>query len=51
MDKYRSYVITYNHGLKLVGDWVEKQAKGDRDKRWEVFTELISTPQLPSGLK
>ena len=51
MDKYRSYVITYNHGLKLVGDWVEQQAKGDRDKRWEVFTELISTPQLPSGLK
>jgi hypothetical protein len=51
MDKYRSYVITYNHGLKLVGDWIEQQAKGDRDKRWEVFTELISTPQLPSGLK
>ncbi len=51
MDKYRSYVITYNHGLKLVGDSVEKQAKGDRDKRWEVFTELISAPQLPSGLK
>jgi hypothetical protein len=51
MDKYRSYVITYNHGLKLVGDSVEKQAKGDRDKRWEVFTELISTPQVPSGLK
>jgi hypothetical protein len=51
IDKYRSYVITYNHGLQLVGDWVEKQAKGDRDKRWDVFTELISTPQLPSGLK
>jgi len=51
MDKYRSYVITYNHGLKLVGDWIEQQAKGDGDKRWEVFTELLSTPQLPSGLK
>jgi hypothetical protein len=51
MDKYRSYVITYNHGLQLVGDWVEKQAGGDRAKRWEVFTELLSTPQLPSGLK
>jgi hypothetical protein len=50
-EKYRTYVITYNHGLKLVGDWVEQQAKGDKDKRWEVFTELISTPQLPSGLK
>lgn len=51
IDKYRSYVITYNHGLKLVGDWIEGQAKGSTDKRWEVFTELLSTPQLPSGLK
>lgn len=51
MDKYRSYVITYNHGLKLVGDWVETQAKGDKEKRWEIFEELISTPQLPSALK
>ncbi len=51
MDKYRSYVITYNHGQQLVGDWVEKQAKGDSARRWAAFTELISTPQLPSGLK
>jgi hypothetical protein len=51
MDKYRSYVITYNHGLQLVGDWVEQQAKGDASKRWDVFIELLSTPQLPSGLK
>lgn len=51
IEKYRSYVITYNHGLQLVGDWIEKQAKGDRAKRWKVFTELLSTPQLPSGLK
>jgi hypothetical protein len=51
MEKYRTYVITYNHGEQLVREWVENQAKGDRDKRWAVFTELISTPQLPSGLK
>ncbi|MDQ5978292.1 MAG: hypothetical protein QG602_1266, partial [Verrucomicrobiota bacterium] len=25
-EKYRAYVITYNHGLKLVSDWVEAQA-------------------------
>ena len=51
MDKYRSYVITYNHGQQLVGDWVEKQAQGDANKRWAVFTELLSTPVLPSDLK
>lgn len=50
-EKYRAYVITYNHGLKLVSDWVEAQAKGDAARRWEIFTELISTPQLPSALK
>lgn len=49
--KYRSYVITYNHGLRLVGDWVEGRAGGDADRRWATFTELISTPQLPSQLK
>jgi hypothetical protein len=51
IDKYRSYVITYNHGQQLVGDWVEKQAQGDATRRWAAFTELLSAPQLPSALK
>jgi hypothetical protein len=51
IEKYRSYVITYNHGLKLVGDWVDARSGGDAGKRWDIFTELISTPQLPSGLE
>ena len=50
-EKYRSYVITYNHGLNLVGDYIEARAGGDSARRWAVFTELISTPQVPSGLK
>lgn len=49
--KYRSYVITYNHGLKLVGDWVEAGAAGQSERRWARFAELISTPQFASGLK
>ncbi len=51
VEKYRSYVITYNHGQKLVSDWVEAQAAGDAGRRWEIFTELISTPRLPSQLE
>ena len=51
IEKYGSYVITYNHGLQLVRDWVEAQAKGDAAQRWEIFTGLISTPRLPSDLK
>jgi hypothetical protein len=51
IEKYRGYVITYNYGLKLVGDAIEARSGGDRDRRWAVFAELISSPVLPSGLK
>ncbi|HWA26201.1 MAG TPA: hypothetical protein VG734_11100 [Lacunisphaera sp.] len=51
MEKYRSYVITYNHGQQLVHDFVEARAQGDADKRWTEFTKLISSPVLPSQLK
>lgn len=44
----RSYVVTYNVGLDLVRSYVESRASGDA--RWAVFTELLSTPQTPSGL-
>ncbi len=50
-EKYRSYLITYTHGLKLVRDHIEARAGGNAGRRWEIFTELISSPQLPSGLK
>jgi hypothetical protein len=50
-EKYRSYLITYTQGLKLVSDHIEMRAGGDVARRWEIFTKLISTPQLPSGLK
>jgi hypothetical protein len=53
IDQYRSYVINYNLGQDLVRDWVE--AKGGTPdnpaERWRLFTQLLSTPQLPSGLK
>jgi len=49
--KYRSYVINYNLGEQMVGDYIEARAAGDGGRRWTVFTELISSPRLPSGLK
>jgi hypothetical protein len=51
IDQYRSYVINYNYGQQLVADYVEAQARGDAARRWAVFTDLISTPRLPSGLR
>ncbi|HEX5758923.1 MAG TPA: hypothetical protein VF121_06980 [Thermoanaerobaculia bacterium] len=52
-DKYRSYVINYNLGQDLVREHVEAQGgTADRpDVRWRVFTELLSSPRLPSDLE
>jgi hypothetical protein len=51
MTKYRTYVINYNHGEVLVHDYIEAKAGGDPARRWREFTELISSPRLPSALK
>ena len=48
--QYRSYVINYNLGKDLVEAYVERLAGGDGAARWRVFTELLSSPRLPSGL-
>lgn len=50
IDKYRSYVINYNLGERLVRGWVESRAGDDRAKQWALFTRLLSTPMLPSDL-
>jgi hypothetical protein len=53
IERYRSYVINYNFGQDLVKQYVEKHG-GTADhpeERWRVFTALISSPRLPSGLR
>lgn len=53
IDTYRSYVINYNLGQDLVQRYIEAQG-GTADqpgKRWEVFSSLLSSPRLPSGLE
>lgn len=53
IEKYRSYVINYNYGQDLVKRYVERHGGSEDhpEKRWEIFKELISTPQTPSNLK
>ena len=53
IDQYRSYVINYNLGKDLVRAYIERKAGRDRSpqRRWREFTELLSSPRLPSGLK
>lgn len=52
-DTYRSYVINYNLGQDLVRQYVEAHGgtADDPERRWEVFTDLLSSPRLPSGLR
>jgi hypothetical protein len=52
IDQYRSYVINYTVGKDLVARWIDSQGGTDANpaRRWELFEEIISSPQLPSSL-
>lgn len=49
LETYRSYVINYNVGKKVIKDYIEGHSRND-DERWKLFEEILSTPQTPSGL-
>jgi len=52
IETYRSYVVTYNAGNKIIRDYIENNG-GTEDNltnKWEILNTLISTPQTPSGL-
>lgn len=53
IDQYRSYIINYNVGYKMVKDYIEKRGgtEDNPQKRWDEFKNLLSTPVLPSDLK
>jgi hypothetical protein len=53
IDQYRSYVINYNLGRDMVRRFVESRGgtADQPERRWEVFTGLLSSPRLPSGLR
>ena len=52
IDAYRSYVINYNLGQDMVRRWVEAHGgdAGHPDRRWQVFSLLLTTPRTPSGI-
>lgn len=52
IDEYRSYVINYNLGKDLVREHIEALSDGghDREKVWDEFEKLLSSPRLPSSL-
>lgn len=52
IEQYRSYVINYNLGKDMVKQYVEARGgtASDPARRWQVFEQLLSSPQVPSGL-
>lgn len=52
-EKYRSYVINYNLGYDLVKAYIENNGGTDEhpQKRWKLFSDLLSKPVIPSDLK
>ena len=53
IEKYRAYVINYNHGEDLVSAYVAAHGGGEDNPgaRWRIFEALISTPRIPSELE
>jgi len=53
IDQYRSYVINYNLGQDLVRRHVHATAgpHGTEAERWQAFTDLLSSPRVPSTLR
>jgi hypothetical protein len=52
IEKYRAYVINYNLGKDIVKEYIERKVGTEEypERRWQIFEELLSTPQTPSGL-
>lgn len=50
IDALRSYVINYNYGKDLVAGYIKSRAGGDRDARWQVFREILTTPLSPRDM-
>ena len=49
MDTYRSYVINYDLGQEIVGDYVERGGAA-MPQRWERFIGILNSPVLPRDL-
>jgi hypothetical protein len=50
IDANRSYVINYNFGEKLVGDYVARAGGGTDEGRWNAYIDLLVWPRSASAL-
>lgn len=52
VDNYRSYVINYNLGMDLVAEYMQREVanQDSPEQRWQVFSDLLSTPNTASSI-
>jgi putative hemolysin len=50
IDAQRSYVVTYNHGKQLLGEYVQRNAAASGDAAWGVYKAILTTPLSPADL-
>ncbi len=48
--RYRSYIINYTAGKKLVASYIDKKAGSSLNKKWQVYKEILVNPYLPLDL-
>lgn len=51
INTYGAYVINYNWGKILVKNWIAAGPDQSPMGRWKRFTQLLSSPRLPSSLQ
>ncbi len=50
-DQFRTYIVNYYVGYDLVKEFMESGGAGPAAESWKKFERILSTPQVPSGLK
>ena len=52
-ERYRSYVVNYGLGRRMVLAWLAANGGDDTHpaRRWELFGQLLATPRLPADLR
>ncbi len=51
-EQYRSYVVTYQVGLDLVRDYIERETESSAgpERRWQLLRDLYAVPHVPSDI-
>lgn len=50
IDAQRSYVVTYNHGRRLIADYLHARTTSGTTEAWQYFYDILTIPLSPADL-